>query len=68
MLQNKLKEHRLKASLRQIDVATAMGFISSDRISNWEKGRAYPSVENLFKLARIYGVLVEELYLLENLS
>ena len=62
LIQNNLKEYRKKAGLRQADVAKAMGFISHDRISHWEMGRAYPSIENLFKLARLYQVRIEELY------
>jgi transcriptional regulator with XRE-family HTH domain len=66
MLQNKLKEIRLNKGLRQCDVAEAMGFISPDRISHWETGTAYPSIQNLFKLATMYGVSVEELYYLDT--
>jgi transcriptional regulator with XRE-family HTH domain len=59
---NTLREHRKRANLRQIDIAKALGFKSTDRISLWEKGLTYPHVVNLFKLARIYVVLPHELY------
>lgn len=59
---NNLRECRKRVNLKQIDVALALGFKSTDRISRWEKGTAFPHVLNLFKLARLYGVNAEELY------
>ena len=59
---NNLREFRLKAGLRQIDVAEHLGFSSSDRISHWENGQAYPSVPNLAKLCVLYGTSLQEIY------
>lgn len=59
---NTLREHRIKAGLRQLDVAHKLGFVSTDRISKWEKGLTYPHVVNLFKLASLYGVQPHDLY------
>lgn len=59
---NNLRECRKKVNLKQTDVAQALGFKSTDRISRWEKGTAYPHIQNLFKLARLYGVSIEKLY------
>jgi transcriptional regulator with XRE-family HTH domain len=59
---NNLKEYRLKAGLRQIDVAKLLGFTTEERICHWEKGRNIPNIINLFKLAKIYKVRAEELY------
>lgn len=59
---NNLKEYRLKANLRQTDVARILGTDCADRISRWEQGKAFPSVINLFKLAVIYGASPQELY------
>lgn len=61
-IQNTLREHRMKAGLRQLDVASKLGFKSTDRISRWEKGLTYPHVVNLFKMAKIYKVRPDELY------
>jgi transcriptional regulator with XRE-family HTH domain len=63
---NNLKECRNRAKLRQIDVAEALGFKTTDRISRWEKGRAYPHIVNVFKMARLYQVTVEELFRVEH--
>jgi transcriptional regulator with XRE-family HTH domain len=59
---NMLRFYRKQAGLRQIDVAAKLGFTSYDRISHWEKGLAFPSVTNLFRLAALYGVSAHELY------
>jgi transcriptional regulator with XRE-family HTH domain len=59
---NTLREHRKRAGLRQRDVANKLNILGVDRISRWERGLAYPSVPNLFKLAEVYNVPVEFLY------
>lgn len=59
---NNLFAHRKQAGLLQSDVAKALGLDCINRISRWERGIAMPSVANLFKLARLYGVKPEELY------
>jgi transcriptional regulator with XRE-family HTH domain len=59
---NNLREMRKNSGMRQIDVAALIGHVNPDRISNWEKGFAFPSVMNLFRLSAIYGVAPEQLY------
>ncbi len=61
-VQNKLKEFRLKSNLTQQAVAEKLGHSSHNRICRWEKGVAFPSVENLFKLSSVYEVRPDELY------
>lgn len=59
---NALRQHRKQAGLRQIDIATKLGFTSTERISHWEKGSTFPHIANLFKLAAIYRVPPHDLY------
>jgi transcriptional regulator with XRE-family HTH domain len=59
---NNLRECRLHSHLRQIDVATHLGLKSTNRVSRWEQGIAYPHLVNLFKIANLFGVLPHELY------
>jgi transcriptional regulator with XRE-family HTH domain len=59
---NNLKALRKRAGLRQQDLAVKLGFEAFDRISRWEKGLCYPSVENLFLLVRLYNVQPHEIY------
>lgn len=59
---NTLKEHRSKAGLTQRQVSSHMGLNSEDRICRWERGQAFPSLQNVLKLAKLYNVHPGELY------
>ena len=59
---NTIKEHRERLGLLQMDVADKLGILSSDRISRWENGTAYPHLINLFKIASLFQVKPHELY------
>ncbi len=59
---NSLRQHRERAGLTQSEAAAALGFVGNDRISHWERGRAVPSLRNLFNLAALYRALPHELY------
>jgi transcriptional regulator with XRE-family HTH domain len=59
---NNLREIRMNMEMRQIDVAEMLNQASSDRISHWEKGVAFPGLINLFKLSIIYRVSPESLF------
>jgi transcriptional regulator with XRE-family HTH domain len=59
---NNLRDIRVSLGLKQIDVAGMLGHASSDRISHWEKGVAFPGMVNLFKLSLIYRVPPEQFY------
>ena len=62
-LGNRFRELRKQKGMRQKEVATLLGYKNEDLISHWEKGQVLPGMTNLFKLAKIYGVLPHELYL-----
>lgn len=55
-----LKEHRIKCKMTQEFVAESIG-VSRQAVSKWERGVADPSTSNLFELAKLFGVSVEEL-------
>jgi transcriptional regulator with XRE-family HTH domain len=59
---NNLRDIRVSLGLKQIDVAGMLGHASSDRISHWEKGVAFPGMVNLLKLTLIYRVPPEQFY------
>ncbi|WLD92706.1 helix-turn-helix transcriptional regulator [Alkalihalobacillus sp. AL-G] len=42
-------------------LAEKMG-VSQNQFSNWVTGRSHPPVEKAFKLSRLLGVTVEDLY------
>ena len=55
-----LREMRVKANLRQEDVARKMN-VDQAAVSKWENGVTKPSRKYHKKLARLYGVTVDEL-------
>lgn len=55
-----LKEMRVRVNLKQEDVARKMN-VDQAAISKWENGKNAPSRKYHKKLARLYGVSVEEL-------
>ena len=56
----KLREYREKAGLRQIDVAKRMN-VDQAAVSKWESGENRISRKYHKKLAKLYGVTVDEL-------
>ena len=61
-MNNNLKKYRKEKNLTQKQVAEQLGMQCEDRISHWEKGQSVPSIQNLFKLCRIYSVDPREIY------
>ena len=55
-----LKVHRTQCKMTQAFVAETSG-VSRQAFSNWENGTSDPSTSNLFALAKLYGISVEEL-------
>ena len=55
-----LKEHRVRCKMTQEFVAESLG-VSRQAVSKWENGTSDPSTSNLFALAKLFGVSVEEL-------
>lgn len=55
-----LKEHRIRCKMTQEFVAESLG-VSRQAVSKWENGTSDPSTSNLFALAKLFGISVEEL-------
>lgn len=55
-----LKVHRTQCKMTQEFVAETIG-VSRQAVSKWENGTSDPSTSNLFALAKLYGISVEEL-------
>ena len=55
-----LKTHRIRCKMTQEFVAEALG-VSRQAVSKWETGTADPSTSNLIALAKLFGILPEEL-------
>ena len=59
-LGEKLKENRMSCNMTQEFVAESLG-VTRQAVSKWESGASDPSTSNLFAIAKLYGVSVEEL-------
>lgn len=55
-----LKVYRTRCQMTQEFVAETIG-VSRQAVSKWENGTSDPSTSNLFALAKLYGISVEEL-------
>lgn len=56
----RLRDARIAANLRQLDVALALQ-IGTNRVSEWERGQSVPHAETLSRLAALFEVSVESL-------
>ena len=59
-LSETLKENRTRCKMTQEFVAESIG-VSRQAVSKWEKGTSEPNTSNLMALAKLYGILAEEL-------
>ncbi|OFZ31804.1 MAG: transcriptional regulator [Bdellovibrionales bacterium RIFCSPHIGHO2_01_FULL_40_29] len=57
-----LKEKRTQANLSQKDVATKLGYSTSQFISNWERGISQPPIHTLRTLAQMYAVSPDQMF------
>ena len=60
---NVLRKYRRASGLNQLDVAKILGMKSSSRISRWENGDGVPNIVNVFKLAVLYRVMADSLFI-----
>ena len=64
-MKNRVKELRLAAGMTQQQLADMVG-VSSRTIISIEKGQYSPSLMLAYRMARVFGVSVEELCCLEE--
>ena len=62
VLYNRLEEIRKARGLRQEELARALS-VSRQTISSLEKGRYNPSILLAFKIARYFGLTIEEIFI-----
>jgi len=64
-LKNRLEELRKARFVRQDDLAAALE-VSRQTISSLEGGRYNPSITLAFKIARYFGMSIEEIFIYEE--
>ena len=60
-MKNKIEEIRKQRGIRQEDFAKAMG-VSRQTISSLENGRYNPSILLAYKIAKHFGMTIEEVF------
>ena len=58
---NHLEELRKQRGIRQEDLAQALG-VSRQTVISLEKGKYHPSLALAFKLARYFGLSIEDIF------
>ena len=66
-MKNRIETIRKERGIRQEDFAKAMG-VSRQTISSLETGRYNPSIFLAYKIAKYFGLTIEEVFLFEEES
>jgi putative transcriptional regulator len=64
-VKNRIEEIRRERNIRQEDFARALG-VSRQTISSLETGRYNPSIFLAYKIAKYFGMTIEEVFLFEE--
>jgi len=64
-VKNRIEEIRKERGIRQEDFAKQLG-VSRQTISSLENGRYNPSIFLAFKIARCFGMQIEEIFIYEE--
>ncbi len=59
---NRIKKYRCICGYTQDEVAEILGIAGANLVSQWERGKVAPSIDNLLKLCVLFHTLIEELY------
>lgn len=60
-----LKAARVNVGMTQAEAAKAIG-VSKDSISNWERGKTYPSISLLSRIEEVYGITYKDIIFLPS--
>ena len=66
-MKNRLEELRRARGIRQEELADTLG-VSRQTISSLEKGRYNPSILLAFRIARYFGMQIEDIFIYEEES
>jgi len=64
-MENRLRELRERDSLTQEDLAARVG-VSRQTIISLERGKYNPSLTLAYKIARVFGLRIEDVFIFEN--
>lgn len=55
LIGKKIKEYREASKMSQLELAVEVG-VEQSNVCLWEKGKFLPTIENLIKIANIFGL------------
>ena len=64
-MKNKIEAIRTERGIRQDELAKALG-VSRQTISSLENGRYNPSILLAYKIAKLFGMTIEEVFCVEE--
>ena len=64
-MKNRIEDIRKERGIRQEDFAKALG-VSRQTISSLENGRYNPSIMLAYKIARYFGMSIEDVFIFEE--
>lgn len=62
----KIRELRRQSNLSVRELQEMLGLTSPQSIYKWQRGEALPNVDNLVVLAEIFGVMLEDILIMEG--
>lgn len=62
LIGEKIKFIREQKALSQSEMGDSL-YVSSQAVSNWERGKSYPDLKNIIRISELYGISLEELML-----
>lgn len=65
LMENRLKELREKHNLTQEDLAMRVG-VSRQTIISLENGKYNPSIILAYKIAKVFGLIIEDVFIFEE--
>ena len=64
-MKNRIEEIRKEKGIRQDELAKSMG-VSRQTISSLENGRYNPSIMLAYKIAKYFGLTIEDIFIFEE--
>lgn len=65
MIKNRIKEFRAINNMNQEELANLVG-VRRETIGNLEKGRYNPSLVLAWNIAKVFGVMIEDIFTIED--
>ncbi len=65
MIKNRIREYRARYNMKQEELARLTG-VRRETIGNLEKGRYNPSLVLAWRIAKVFGAAIEEIFTVEE--